>query len=177
MQVVPLMGSIESSNIIVDGHYLVRQVAETYGCRQHYIMAPFRVDDEATCQQLLSRPAVLETLSLAESATILCTGIGSNVKSPYLLQAEREAFECLDAIGFIAGYYFDINGKIIDVPEFYNKIICASQKMFQIPVRCAVVADPVKVKATLGALRGGLINALITNSVVASKVIALDDKK
>lgn len=176
MQVVPLMGSIESANPIVDGHYLVRQVSEIYGCRHHYIMTPFRVDDEATCKSLLSRPAVVETLTLAENASVMCTGIGSNVKSTYLTPEEKEALVHGGAIGFIAGYYFNTEGEIIEVPEFYDKMICASQRMFSIPVRCAVVADMVKAKATLAALRGGLINALVTNTAVANRILAYDDK-
>lgn len=176
MQVVPLMGSIESSNVILDGHYLVRQVSEIYGCRHYYIMTPFRVDDESTCQKLLNRPAVIETLSLAENATIMCTGIGSDVKSPYLTSEERKAFEECGAIGYISGYYFDKNGQIVNVSKFYNKMICASRKMFSIPTRCAVVADVDKAKATLGALRGKLINVLITNSAVANGILYYDDK-
>lgn len=176
MQVVPLMGSIESSNVILEGHYLVRQIAEIYGCRHYYIMAPFRVDDESTCLKLLNRPAVIETLSLAENATIACTGIGSDFKSPYLTAEERRAFKQCGAIGYIAGYYFDENGRIIDVPEVYNKMICASRKIFSIPTRCAVVADVAKAKATLGALRGKLVNVLITNSVVANAILNYDDR-
>lgn len=39
----------------------------------------------------------------------------------------------------------------------------------------AIVADEKKAQATLAALRGGLINSLITNSVVATKMIELDN--
>lgn len=176
MQVVPLMGSIESSNVIVDGHYLVRQVAEMYGCRHYYIMAPFRVEDEKMCQHLMSRPAVVETLTLGENATIMCTGIGSSVKSAYLTAEEKEAFEHKGAIGYIAGYYFDKTGTIVNAPEFYNKMICASKNMFRIPTRCAVVADIIKARATHAALRGGLINALVTNTAVANKILEYDDR-
>ncbi len=175
--VVPLMGSIESSNVIIDGHYLVRKTAEIYGCRHYYIMAPFRVENELICRSLINRPSVIETMTLAENASIMCTGIGSNVKSAYLSEEERENFLTKGAIGFIAGYYFDKNGVIVEAPDFYNKMICASQKMFKIPTRCAVVADPGKSRAVLGALRGRLINVLITNSKVANNIIKLDDKR
>lgn len=175
MQAVTLMGSIESSNIVLDGHYLARQVAEIYGCRHQVLMAPFRVDDEVMCQNLMRRPAIMETLALAENATIMCTGIGTAQQGGYLAKEEQDAFFERGAVGYIAGYYFDRNGNIIDIPEYGNRLISAGKKMFSIPIRCAVVADPNKVKATLAALRGGLVNALITNNIVAERILELDD--
>lgn len=177
MQVVPLMGSIESSNIILDGHYLVRQVAEVYGCRHSYIMAPFQVDDEQMCQNLMRRTSVAETLMLAESATIMCTGIGHDMKKGYLAEHGLIAPAEKGAVGFIAGYYFDENGEIIDIPELYGRIVCAGRKMFDIPLRCAIVADSEKAEATLAALKGGLVNVLVTNTTLAEKILDLHEKR
>lgn len=176
MHVVPLMGSIENSNIILEGNYLVRQVAEIYGCCQHAIMAPFRVDDAVMCQKLKDRPAIRETLGLAENATIMCTGIGCETQKGYLAESE-DIFVKEGAVGYIAGYYFDKWGKILDLPELYSRLVCAGLKMFEIPIRCAIVADEKKAYATLAALRGGLVNALITNSVVADKIIKMDNQE
>lgn len=177
MQVVPLMGSIEASNIILDGYYLVHQIADIYKARANFIMTPFRVDDEHMCTNIMKRPAVIETLTLAENATIMLTGIGSRRQGGYLVKEESDEFFSSGAVGYIAGYYFDKNGKIIDKPEFYNKMVCASRKMFKIPLRIAVVADPTKSEATLAALRGKLINCLCTNSMVASEILEIDDRK
>jgi len=177
MQVVPLMGSIESSNVIIDGHYLVRQVAEIYGCRHYYIMSPFWMDDEEMCRSLIRRPAIVETLTLAEHASIMCTGIGHNMRTGYLIREGDSMLIDIGAVGYIAGYYFDKNGQILELPELYGKMICAGRQMFEIPLRCAVVADVEKDVATLAALRGGLINALVTNMSLANKILELDDKK
>ena len=177
MQVVPLLGSIETPNIILDGYYLVNQITETYKARARFIMAPFRVDDESMCSNIMKRPAVIETLTLAENATIMLTGIGSKRQGGYLAKEESNDFFNHGAVGYIAGYYFDRGGNIIDKPEYYNKMICAGRKMFDIPSRIAVVADPVKSEATLAALRGNLINRLCTNSVVANEILEIDDRK
>lgn len=177
MQVVPLMGSIESSNVIIDGHYLVRQVAEIYGCRHYYIMSPFCVDDEIMCQSLMKRPTVVEALTLAENATMMCTGIGHDMKASYMSKENEKLVLEKGAVGYIAGYYFDSDGKIIDIPEIYSKMVCAGIQMFDIPLRCAVVADAEKAPATLAALRGGLVNVLITNTMLANKILDLDERR
>ena len=174
MQVVPMMGSVDNSNIILEGHYLVRQIADIYGCRQSAIMAPFRVDDAIMCENLKKRPAIRASLDLAENATIMCTGIGCEAQKGYLTEQEDSFFE-RGAVGYIAGYYFDKYGSVLEFPELYDRLVCAGRGMFKIPIRCAIVADEKKAQATLAALRGGLINSLITNSVVATKMIELDN--
>lgn len=139
-------------------------------------MAPFRVEDETMCQNLKKRPAIRETLDIAENATIMITGIGCEAQKGYLAEVE-DSFLKNGAVGYIAGYYFDRYGNIIDLPHLYNRLVCADRRMFEIPTRCAIVADERKAMATLAALRGGLINTLITNTVVANKILALYSKE
>ena len=91
-----------------------------------------------------------------------------------MFKMSAEKIKSMDAVVTLN---FDKNGKIIDLPQLYNRLVCADMQMFRIPIRCAIVADEKKAMATLAALRGGLINALITNTVVASKIIKLDDKE
>ena len=178
MHVTQMTGSIESSDPITDGPDLVRHVAEIYGCKYHYLMVPFSVENEIVRNSLVKRSSIIETLTLAENANILCTGIVSNKHwGKYMKAEELTTIEAAGAIGYVAGYYFDIHGKIIDLPEFYNRIICASKRIFtSVAYRIAVIADEVKALAVLGALRGSLINSLVTSSKVAAKIIELDDK-
>ena len=178
MQVVQMTGSIESNNPVIDGPDLVRQTAQKYGCKYHYLLVPFTVADETIRDSLIKRPSVIETLAIAENASMMCTGIGSNTHwGNYVKPEELDRLTSLGAIGYIAGYYFDINGNIIELPEFYERMICASRDIFEkIPFRIAVISDTKKAMATLGALRGGLINSLVTGTSVAKKIIELDNQ-
>ncbi len=177
MHVTQMTGSIESHNPIIDGPDLVRHVAEVYGCNYHYLMVPFSVENKVVCDSLVKRPSVIETLSIAENANVMVTGIGSKTHwGNYVKEKELKEIEDLGAIGYVAGYYFDINGNIIDLPEFYDRIICVSRNVFsKVNFRIAVIADLVKATAVLGALRGKLINSLITSSKVANQILELDE--
>lgn len=177
MHVTQMTGSIESNNPITDGPDLVRRVAEIYGCNYHYLMVPFSVENKVVRDSLVKRPSVIETLSIAENANVLVTGIGSKTHwGNYMKEKELKEIEDAGAIGYVAGYYFDIHGNIIDLPEFYERIICVSKTVFsKVAFRVAVIADVVKATAVLGALRGRLINSLITSSKVASQILELDD--
>ncbi len=178
MHVTQMTGSIESHTPIIDGPDLVRCVAEAYGCSYHYLMVPFSVESKEVRDSLVKRPSVIETLSIAENANVLVTGIGSKTHwGNYMKEKELKEIEDAGAIGYVAGYYFDIHGNIIDLPEFYERIICVSRAVFNtVAFRIAVIADVVKATAVLGALRGRLINALITSSKVANQILELDDK-
>ncbi len=177
MHVAQMTGSIESHTPIIDGPDLVRCVAEAYGCNYHYLMVPFTVENKEVRDSLIKRPSVIETLSIAENANVMLTGIGSKTHwGNYVKEKELKEIEDSGAIGYVAGYYFDIHGNIIDLPEFYDRIICVSQNVFlEIAFRIAVIADVVKATAVLGALRGKLINSLITSSKVANQILELDD--
>ena len=176
MHVVPLMGSVENSNIILEGNYLASQVAEIYGCCQHAIMAPFRVDDEVMCQNLRRRPAIRETLELAENATIMCTGIGCEAQKGYLAEGE-ELFLEKGAVAISPDIILTNGARFWNCRSFTAVFSAPDRKCLRFPIRCAIVADEKKARATLAALRGGLINALVTNSVVADKIISLDNEE
>lgn len=78
------------------------------------------------------------------------------------------------AVGCMWGYFFDINGNIIDTP-LYNRMIIPDRSIFQsAQTRICIASDRFKAKAILGALRGGMCNVLITNSKIASQILNLD---
>ncbi|RVU96817.1 hypothetical protein EII22_09825 [Coriobacteriales bacterium OH1046] len=177
MTVTQVVGATESSNPELDGLDLAHCVSGLYGCNHHYLTVPFMVDDARTCQQLMNRPAVKTTLSIASDSTILLTGIHSKSRwNQYVSCDVLDELDAKKAVGRIAGYFFDIEGNIIDVPEVYDRMIAiTTDALLKIPLRIAVVADPSKAEAALGALRGKLVNSLVTNSITAATILSIDD--
>lgn len=177
MHVVQMAGSIKNNDPVIDGPDLVRYVADLYKCNYHYLVVPFSVEDMKIRNSLIKHPAIIETLSMIDYVNIMCTGIGSSQNwSRNLKEKEILELDNAKAVGSISGYFFDINGRIIDLPDFYNRIICVSkERLLKIPFRLGVAVDPQKSKAILGALRGKLINSLITCSYTAERILKLDD--
>jgi len=80
------------------------------------------------------------------------------------------------AVGCMWGYFFDINGAIIETP-LYDRMIIPKRSIFQTAEnRICIANDRFKMKAILGALRGGLCNVLITNSKIARHLLTLDSE-
>ena len=177
MYVVQMAGSVETKNPMEDGPDIVRSVATTYNCKYRYISVPFQVENEEIKEALVKRPNVIGVLAMAENVDIFCTGISSfSERSKHLNPNDAEYLKKEGAVGFICGHYFDADGKIIDISKTDIHTICTSEKVFKkVPLRIGIGANPDKASAILAALRGGLINSLVTNTKTANKIIALDD--
>ena len=108
-----------------------------------------------------------------ERVTIGIVGIGAPVKSSNLVWAGsfgREAIESLSstgAVGEICSVFYDINGHEVETP-FSDRIISAGlEKMKGYEYNIGLAASREKVPAIMGALRGRLINVLITDEETA----------
>ncbi len=171
---VQLLGSTASKDHNIDGPDLVRRFANLYNCRFLYLMAPMMVHDVHTRSTLLQMPSIVETVHAGENADIICTSIGSRASWENFAPKDKFEIEQKGAAGRICGFYFDREGNQLDT-SLHDKIIGVSNNVFQkVPLRFAIVHDAEKVEATLGALRGRYINALITDSVTAAQVLQLD---
>ncbi len=80
------------------------------------------------------------------------------------------------AVGDVSGRHFDINGKEAKC-DFHGRLVGIARKdLLAIPTRLGVAGDVAKAQAVLGALRGGYVNMLVTDSDTAAVVMALDDE-
>jgi DNA-binding transcriptional regulator LsrR (DeoR family) len=108
-----------------------------------------------------------------ERLNIGIVGIGAPVKSSNLVWAGsfgREAIESLahtGAVGEICSVFYDINGREVETP-FSDRIIAVGlEKMRNLEYNIGLAASREKVPAIMGALRGHLINVLITDEETA----------
>lgn len=178
LKVIQMTGAVESENPFIDGPDLVSQVANTYACKYQHILVPFSVENAQIKESLMRRPQVIEAISQAENVDIMCTGIGNEKDlQKHLMPEEMELINAKHIVGHIAGHFFNIRGELIDIPEINERFVTVGPKIFRnVRYRIAVAANPAKAQAILGALRGGLVNALITNTKTAAKIININNK-
>ncbi len=118
-------------------------------------------------------------LELARRADATFVGIGNlGEKSPVVLDGfvtakEMKALEKAGAIGEIISWVYDRDGKLIDHPVNDRVASTPLQPGSSKPVY-GIAAGESKVEAILGALRGKLINALITNEHTAELLLTRD---
>jgi DNA-binding transcriptional regulator LsrR (DeoR family) len=104
-----------------------------------------------------------------KACTIALVGIGDMssksafVQKKYISKAEYDILQSKNAVGEICTHYFDIKGKIIE-SGINDRVLAIDFESFKkIPLRIGVGSGPEKLSAITGALRGSMINVLITD--------------
>jgi DNA-binding transcriptional regulator LsrR (DeoR family) len=180
VEVVQMMGGIGSSDPTIDGPALTQQIAQALTNRYRYLHAPLIVDSSATAQALLAQNSIAETLSVAARADVALVGIGamdpsisSLMRAGYLKPEEFQTIHDAGAVGDICARHYDISGRSA-APEIDKRMIAITlDELAHIPIVVGVASGVAKARAILGALCGGYIDVLITDTAAAEMVLAL----
>jgi DNA-binding transcriptional regulator LsrR (DeoR family) len=180
IEVVQLMGGVSASDPAIDGTALVQHMARSLGNRYRYLHAPLIVDSAEVASSLRGQRNIAEALELAGRADVALVGIGaldpevsSLLRAGYLSREELASIRGRGAVGDICARHFDQNG-LPAAPEIDARLIAISlDQLVAIPTVIGVAATPAKAPAILGALRGGYLDILVTDSAAAEALILL----
>lgn len=182
VKVVPFLGTPSGINsdykyTMTYSNTLATEVGGILGCISYNLSAPMSVEDEKTKQMIESIGEISNVLKMAEQADIALFGIGSMGKDSSILKAgirtEAEYLELVErgGIGEIVGRIYDAEGNPVD-QEMKKKMIGISlESMKKIPIRVGVAYGKDKIEAIQGALKGQIINVLITDTATAEAVL------
>jgi DNA-binding transcriptional regulator LsrR (DeoR family) len=182
MQIVQLGGVLGSSSHAFNAQALVDIMARKIGGEGVYLYSPFLVENADTARSILSIPNVRDAIAIGEQSDIALLGIGTMTDENYssLFRGGHISIDVIEelrkvgAVGDVSGIHFNCDGNMSDTP-FHDRLVgIAANELLKIPVRFGVAGSPAKVKAILGALRGGWVNQLVTDSITAEAVLALD---
>ncbi len=178
LQVVQLIGGLGAPESDVHGTDLCRRMAQQLGCRATLLPAPGIVSSLAAKKALLSDHHVARTFEHFSEITIAFVGIGSPTPYSVLMRdgtiiSQNELHHLLQkgAVGDIALRFFDREGRLIE-SEINNRVIGISlEQLKKISRVVGVAGGPDKVQTLYGALKGELINTLITDHLTARALI------
>lgn len=180
IKVVQLVGAMGARNVEYDGHALVQRLAEKLQGEGYFIHAPFLCQSPEVAQAVMGTQSVQQTIALGRRADVALLGVGSTrleyssfYLAGYVPQEELEQLQQAGAVGDIAGIHFDREGNFV-CDAFYQRLVTIRREdLLRIPERIGVAGGPGKGLAILGALRGRLINHLITDVQAAQEALAL----
>ena len=142
----------------------------------HLIPTPLRVSTRAA-EMLRLEPYVQHVLEMAKTARLALIGVGTAtsaatlVRYGYCTSAEVELFARRGAVGDILGYFYDAEGRILDLDLHKQMVAVEPEDLRRIPSVAAASAGLHKVDAMLGLLRGKLANILVTDEITASELL------
>jgi DNA-binding transcriptional regulator LsrR (DeoR family) len=176
LTVVQLMGGLNTSDAF-NPQEIVRQIAAKLHARGVWLNTPAVVANPEIKRALLSDDGVQETMMQAKYCHKALLGIGDISDTASLLVSRalsREDMEDLiahGAVGDIMGWFFDIDGKIVDSEVMERVLSVPLTELSEVPARIGVASGDKKVNPFLGALRGGHINVIITDEATADGIL------
>jgi len=181
VRVVQLIGGLGELEANTHGADLVRRLAQGLGAKPRLIHAPGIVKDQVVREALVKDPQVADTLDLAGRADVALVGIGAFEPGSTLLSSantltssEVEELKARGVVGDIALQFFDAAGAKVDHP-INNRIVGTDLRRIKAIARVIGVAGGAgKVKAIRAALRGGLVNVLVTDDRTVARLLTAE---
>jgi deoxyribonucleoside regulator len=168
------LGTIEGS----DNNMLTMTLGQKLGAKAYLIPAPVIVRNRPLRNTLFKEKKIQETLALARKADLVLFGVGLIGpkgllwKSGYLSKHDTANLKEAGAVGAICGRFFDANGR-----ECWNElddrtIGLTLDELRKIKHKIGVGVGQEKVDGIFGALKGKLLNVLVTDEDTAARLLA-----
>ncbi|MEA2026829.1 MAG: sugar-binding domain-containing protein, partial [Chloroflexota bacterium] len=181
-QVVQIIGGLGQPDAEVHATELCRGVSRSLSCRLTLLPVPGIVADQRTREALLSDVHVQRAIGALDELDIAFVGIGAPTRDSVTMRdgsiisrSELDGLLRKGAVGDIALRYYGADGQCIE-SDINERIIGISlEQLEKVPKVVGVSGGPDKVSAIRAALRGELIDVLITDSVTAGKLLETTD--
>ena len=176
--VVPLTGGVGRVANNLHSNTLAHQLATKLLSKSYALYAPAIVKNKSAIKTIVEEPSVKLVMDLYKKIRVALVGIGTLnnnstvIKSGYYNTADFIEFKKKDAIGDICSYLFNTNGKIVTFPN-NNVIGISMETLKKIPFVVGIASGVGKAKAIYSALKGKLINVLITDDNCGKEIIEL----
>jgi deoxyribonucleoside regulator len=178
LMVIQMIGALGTPDPQIDGGELARSYARAFGGRYRIFPAPALVESPEVQAAIMQERPIRDTLNLARKVDIAVLGIGTTdpamssfVRAEYLTPKEVKEVADAGAVGDVCAIHFDLQGQILDIPITARVVGVSHADLLKIPLRLAVAGGALKAAAILGALRSGVINALVTDDLAARTVL------
>ncbi|GAA4114309.1 sugar-binding domain-containing protein [Knoellia locipacati] len=175
--VVQLSGAMvtpEEDSSSVD---VVRRAARIAGGGRHVFYSPLLLDDAASADVMRRQPPVRAALDHVDDVTLAVIGLGAwtsgtSTIHDVLSPAERKALTRAGAIGEAAGVFFDADGTVVETTLTARIVGLTGTQLHGIRHVIGIAHGAAKVDAIAAAVRGELIDSLVTTAETADALLA-----
>ena len=183
IQVLQLMGnSMDDYQMDIDVTTLTERMAQAFQGTATRLYAPMYVNSDIVRKELLKEPLIRRTMEKIRTVDYALTGIADvSLEHPkstwagYLTERKKRELKHKGAVGYLCGYFLDKDGNKLSDP-INDKIVGISfEDLKNVPHVIAAAGGLDKTNAIRAALKGNLIDCLITDSRIAEKLLAMRD--
>lgn len=171
--VVPMCGGFWVSSA---GPEPFRRIAEALGATPRALLAPGVLERRETRDALWADPGIATIRALWDRLDVVLVGIGgpswseANVGPASMAELESDG-----AVGELLIAPFATDGRLV-APELRARTVAFdASRLPRIPIVIGVAAGRAKVVPILAAIRGGLVNMLVTDAATGEAVLAASE--
>ncbi len=165
---VPATGGMQQSAPHFQINEFVRLAAEQLRGTPRFIHAPYLPSPESR-DAFLGDPIIHENVALWERLDAALVGIGLTHTAEGASTPHEQALA--HAAGDVVRHYFDVDGKLVPWEGESRLIAVTPEQLRATPLVIGVAVSTRKVPAIRGAIRAGLVNALVTDVRTAQAVL------
>jgi len=177
IKVVQILGGVGNPAAEIHATHLTGRLADLVQGEAIYLPAPGVVGSKATRDVFLEDTFVQKAMSLYDDVTMALVGIGSVSPSTLLAQSgnafseeELNQLREMNAVGDILLHFYDEDGAPIRSTLDDRVVSMKLNQLKKVDRAIGIAGGPRKFAAILGALKGKLINILVTDSCTANKL-------
>jgi lsr operon transcriptional repressor len=154
--------------------------AEPEATTASVIPSPIVASTPSLAAALRAEPTIQQVLKQACGVDQALVGVGTPapdstiVQMGYLTADDARRLREVGVVGDILGQFFDAAGQVVDLPIHERRIGIDLADLRSIPKVVAVAGGLHKAEAILGALHGHFIDVLVTNEIVAMRLLELE---
>ncbi len=176
---VTMHGSVASIKHELDVRTLVSRMAMTFGGRNYSLLMEGLMSRASLVESIKIEKNVKKLFEMYNQLTISVSGAGSLYpkitsaisKSEYLTHSELEKLKNKRVAGDIALRFFDLDGQECETDLKERTLAIDFQTYKKIRTKITVAAGEVKTHTILAALKGGLIDVLITDYYLGKSIM------
>jgi lsr operon transcriptional repressor len=153
--------------------------AEAEATTATIIPTPIVASTPRLAAALKAEPAIQQVLKQACGVEQAIVGVGTPaadatiVQMGYLGPDDARRLRDRGVVGDILGQFFNASGTVVSLPIHERRIGIELSELASIPKVVGVAGGLHKTEAILGALRGGFLDVLVTNELVALRLLEL----
>lgn len=183
IHVTPLIGGIGDLSPFFQVNELARNLAEAFDGTYRYLYAPAFIQDKTILESLVKTQEIAQVMDLWSRLDVAVVGIGQvefqQISSMFFVDhippRTLAQLEAKGTVGDICARFFDQLGK--EVLPATGVIGVSLDQLRAIPEVIGIAGGMEKVRAVLGALRGGYIKTLVTDVATARAVLTENEKR
>lgn len=176
-QFVEIIGGASSPSADFANYNITSRMAELTGSRASYLHAPTIVTSPEMAAALKQEPPIAAALELARQAEVVLHSVGPVDRSAllylhgYLSDEDLADLRALGAVGDTLGQFFDESGDCVRHSICKRAVAISLDDLRRIPYSVMVSGGTEKVETLRAALKGRLMNVLITDSRTAGHLL------